>query len=112
MALLAASVIWLTDIHLPPIGHQSHRVQQMRVTAAATANACRDPKNGIVKLIRGSNLFAALVVKNGADHSAEMLILPPQFHIQRAVPAMKQNRVVKTGTLLAFDRDQPMSCYQ
>src|SRR6059058_2628202 len=84
MALLVASVIWLTDIHLPPIGHQSHRVQQMRMTAAATANACRDPKNGIVKLIRSSNLFAAPVVENGAYHSAEMLILPPHLHLQRA----------------------------
>src|SRR6185369_11132754 len=77
MALALASLVWSTGIHLPPIGKQFPRVQQVCVTTATTTNACCHQKNGIVKLIRSSNLLSAPVIENRSYHFLEVPILPP-----------------------------------
>src|SRR5205807_3735030 len=84
----------------------------MCVTASNAADASGQPKNCIVEPGWSSGLISTPPVENRSHKSLELIVFVPQLHLQNALPAMKQDGVLKSGPVFAFNRRQGVTCDQ
>src|SRR5262249_14624373 len=103
----------LINRHLVPL--QCVKVfqsRQMTVAASGAAGAGGDTKHRLVKRVWKRDLSAGPVVKNRSHHASEMTFSTPKLHVEKAVPAMEQDRVLKPGARFAFEFNQGVAGQQ
>ena len=74
----------------------------MIVTASDARSTRGDAKHSIMKPVWKRDLFSVPVVKSRNDHASELTIFAPKLHVEDAVLAVEQDRVLKPGTRFAF----------
>ena len=84
----------------------------MTVAASGATGAGSDTKHRLVKLVWKRDLSAGPVVKNRSHHASEVKFSTPKLHVEKAMPAMEQDRVLKLGARFAFKFNQGVAGQQ